>query len=135
MVSVFISAFTFAQKLQDKKVPALVKASFIKQYPNIKDVQWDKEGERFEASFEVNKIDHSVLFDAQGNVQETEIEIETSQLPQNIKDYVAKKYPNKKIKEASKITDNKGSVTYEAEIKGMDLIFDANGKFVKAQKD
>lgn len=135
MVAMMITSITFAQKLQEKNVPASVKASFQKLYPNAKEVKWDKESEKFEASFEINKIDNSVLFDAQGNLLETEIEIAINQLPQSIKDYVTKNYPKQKIKEAAKITDDKGVVAYEAEIKGMDLLFDASGKFVKAEKD
>ncbi len=39
------------------------------------------------------------------------------------------------MKEAAKITDAHGVVTYEAEVKGMDLLFDSAGKFLKEVKD
>lgn len=135
MVTAMISSLTFAQKLQEKDVPAPVKTSFQKHYPNIKEVKWDKEGEKFEASFDINKIDNSVLFDAQGNILETEIEIELSQLPKGILEYVRTNYKGQKVKEAAKITDAKGTVTYEAEIKGLDILFDSYGKFIKEMKD
>ena len=72
--------------------------------------------------------------DAQANIIETEVEIELSQLPTGILDYVKNNYTGRKVKEAAKITDAKGTVTYEVEIKGMDLIFDNNGKFIKELK-
>ena len=134
-VAAMITSLTFAQKIQEKDVPAPVKATFKKQYPSIKEVKWDKEGEKFEASFDLNKVDNSVLFDAQGNILETEVEIELSQLPKGILEYVATNYKGQKVKEAAKITDAKGTVTYEAEIKGLDLLFDSNGKFIKETKD
>ena len=39
-----------------------------------------------------------------------------------------------KITEAGKVTDAKRNTSYEAEVKGRDIIFDQNGKFVKAEK-
>ena len=72
--------------------------------------------------------------DAQGNSIETEVEIELTQLPKGILDYIKIHYAGKQGKEGAKITDAKGTVTYEVEIKGMDLIFDYNGKFIKELK-
>jgi len=134
-VAAMITSLTFAQKMQEKDVPAPVKNAFQKQYPTASDVKWDKEGEKFEASFDLNKIDNSVLFDAQGNILETEVEIELNQLPKGVLEYVKANYKGQKVKEAAKITDAQGKVTYEAEIKGMDLLFDANGKFIKEVKE
>jgi hypothetical protein len=56
-------------------------------------------------------------------------------LPASIADYVAKNYKGEKIKEAAKLKMANGDINYEAEVKGMDLIFDANGKFIKSVKD
>ena len=83
----------------------------------------------------MNKVDNSVLFDAQGNLLETEVEIELNQLPKGVLEYVKANYKGQNVKEAAKITDAKGTVTYEAEIKGMDLLFDNSGKFIKQIKD
>lgn len=135
MGAVMITSLTFAQKLQEKEVPAQVKTSFQKHYPNTKEVKWDKEGEKFEASFDLNKIDNSVLFDAQGNILETEVEIELNQLPKGVLEYVKTNYKGQNVKEAAKITDAKGTVTYEAEIKGLDLLFNSNGTFIKEIKE
>jgi hypothetical protein len=41
--------------------------------------------------------------DAQGNIIETEIGIETTQLPKGVLEYVKKHYPNKKIKKLQKL--------------------------------
>ena len=135
IVAAMITSLSFAQKIQEKDVPASVKASFQKNYPNIKEVKWDKEGEKYEASFDLNKIDNSVLFDAQGNLLETEVEIKLNQLPKGVLEYVKANYKGQNVKEAAKITDAKGTVTYEAEIKGMDILFDSNGKFIKEIKN
>jgi hypothetical protein len=122
-----VSAFAFG----GDDAPAAVKASFAKLYPNVTKVKWGKEDANYEAEFEVNKVEMSCLFDATGNLLETESEIEISALPKGVADYVTKNYAGQKIKEASKIVDAKNVTTYEAEVKEGDLIFDATGNFVK----
>lgn len=134
-VAAMITSLTFAQKLQEKDVPAPVKTAFQKNFPQAKVEKWEKEGVNFEAEFELNKTKQSVLFDAQGNLLETEVEIKLTQLPKGVLEYVKANYKGQKVKEAAKITDAKGTVTYEAEIKGMDLLFDSNGKFIKEIKN
>jgi len=134
-VAAMITSLTFAQKMQEKDVPAPVKTAFQKNFPQAKVEKWEKEGGNFEAEFELNKSEQSVLFDAQGIIIETEIEIEISQLPNGVLDYVKTNYKGQSVKEAAKITDTKGTVTYEAEIKGRDLLFDSNGKFIKEIKN
>ena len=121
-----VSAFAGSQ---DSSIYA--KAKFAKLYPNVTKVKWGKEDANFEAEFDMNKTEMSCLFDASGNLLETESEIETSALPKSAADYVAKNYPGQKIKEAAKIVDAKNVTTYEAEVKEGDLIFDDKGNFLK----
>lgn len=130
-----MTTLAFAQKVSEKDVPQAVKSSFQKIYPNAKDVKWEKEGSNYEVNFDFSKTEYSVLFDANGNLIETEVEIPVDQLPKGIFDYVATHYKGQKIKEAAKITDSKGVVTYEAEIKGLDLLFDSQGTFIKEVKE
>ena len=128
-------AFVNAQKLQTKDVPTSVREAFHKQFSTIKEVKWEKEHGNYEAGFKLEKTDYSVIVDASGNILETEMSIDVKSLSAPIIAYIAKNYPNQKIKEAAKITDAKGIVTYEAEVNGKDLIFDNNGKFLKETKD
>ncbi len=118
-----------AQKVSDKVVPVAVKSSLQKKYPNAKGLKWERERGNYEAGFEVATTGYSVLIDASGKILETEVEIQKDELPANTKAYVAKYYAGQKIKETAKITDDKGMVTYEVEVKGKDLIFDNSGKF------
>ena len=134
-VAAMITSLTFAQKTQDKNVPAIIKSAFQKQYPDAKEVKWETENGNYEAEFEQTETDYSVLLDASGNIIETEIEISVDALPANAKEYVSQNHAGQKIKEAAKITDAKGTVTYEVEIKGTDLVFDSNGVFIKEVKE
>lgn len=130
VVALVLSTIAFAQKVKSTKVPKIVLKSLMSKYPNAKKVKWDKEENNYEASFESNKTENSVLFNASGKIIETEVEITTAQLPKSILNYLGKNYKDQKVKEAAKIISEKGIVTYEAEIKGKDLLFDENGKLL-----
>jgi hypothetical protein len=122
-----------AQKVKSNEVPAAVKNSLHKAY-SMKDADWDKEGDSFEANFEQNGKEISVLFDASGTVLEAETEIKKNELPQSVLEMLKKDYSAYEIEETAKI-ESKGEISYEVEVeKGkqtFDLIFDANGKLVK----
>jgi hypothetical protein len=75
------------------------------------------------------------LIDASGNIIEKEVEISLNELPTKAKEFVSKNYSGQKIKEAAKITDAKGIITYEAEVKGKDLLFDSYGNFINEEID
>ena len=128
-----ISLAACAQKVKETDVPSVVKEAFQNSYKDAKEVKWEKEGANFEAEFEIGETDQSVVYDASGKLIETETEIKADELPAAAKDYIAKNYKGAKIKEAAKITDARGTVTYEAEIKDKDLIFDSTGKFIKEE--
>ena len=131
IVAVMITSLTFAQKLQENNVPAPVRTAFLEKFPQVKVEKWEKEEGNYEVEFELNDSEQSVLFDAEGNVLETEVEIDLNQLPKNVLEYVNTRYKGMKVKEASKIIDANGVITFEAEIKGADLLFDSNGTFIK----
>lgn len=120
-----------AQKIKETTVPPAVRNAFEKKYPATK-AKWEKEKEGFEASFKQGEKDMSVIINKNGTIIETETGIAVSALPAAVTDYVKQHYKGTKINEAAVITDAKGVVTYEAEIKGKDLLFDSNGKFIKA---
>jgi len=126
-----ISSLSFAQEIKESEVPEAVKTTMKKKYSSVKVTTWEKEDGYYEAGFTVDKIKNSVLLDEKGTIKESEKEIPVSDLPKGVAEYVKKHHPNEKIIGAAKITDSKDIITYEAEIKGKDLFFDANGKFIK----
>ncbi|WP_293890688.1 PepSY-like domain-containing protein [Flavobacterium sp.] len=132
LVVLMLAALSYGQKTD---VPLDVKNAFERQYPTIKKVKWEKEKDNYEAGYVVDKVRHSVLMDAKGKIIETETGIQISQLPANVREYVIKHYKGQKIKEAAEIRDAGQKLTFEAEVKGMDLIFDNKGNFIKETKD
>lgn len=121
-----------AQKVKEADVPAAAKEALMKKYPSASGVTWEKEKGNFEANWGgKSKEDHSVVFTPAGAFVEQVEAIPVSGLPAGVAEYVKQHYPGAKITEAGKVTDAKGKTSYEAEVKGKDLVFDENGKFVK----
>ena len=123
-----------AQKLAAAKVPAAAMTSFAKQYPGVAG-KWEKEAGKYEVNFTQKGIAMSVLMDEKGRIAETEMGLKISDLPTSVLAYVKQHYSGKIIKEGAKITKADGTVNYEAEVSGKDVIFDSNGKFLKEVKD
>ncbi len=127
----FIAISVNAQKVKETDVPQAIKAAFTNAHPAAKVDKWEKEGNNYEVEFTENKIESSVDLGPNGQILETESEITVAQLPKGVSDYCTKNMPGKKIKEASKIVDVSGKVSYEAEVGEADYIFDSNGNFVE----
>lgn len=110
-----------------KGIPSAVTVAFAKEFPKATKVKWEKEDANFEAEFVDGSKEYSAVFSAEGKLMETESEIAINELPAAVQDFLTKNYPGQKVKEAAKITKADGSVVFEAEIKGKDLLFDTNG--------
>jgi hypothetical protein len=126
---------TSAQEMKGIDVPASITSAFAKMYPNARVDKWEKEMNNYEAEFRENKTDMSVSFGPNGQLIQTEQEIEITALPQGVTDYVSKNLKGKKIKEASKITDASGHVSYSAEVNGEDYIFDSDCNYLKKEQE
>ena len=132
LIIAFFAVNATAQDIKAKDVPPAVKEALAKKYPNATKVSWEKEKGNYEANWGGKSgEDTSVQFTPPGAFVEEVDAIPVSQLPAAVAPYVKAHYNGAKIKEAGKVTDAAGRHLFEAEIKGKDLIFDENGKFVK----
>ena len=127
-----LSVAVFAQK---SDAPAVAKAAFAKAYPAATKVKWEKEDGNYEVTFVDKGNELSAVYNAKGVLQESEHEIKVSELPAAVTAYMKDHYKDITVKGAAKITKADGSINYEAAIKGKDVLFDANGKFIKEAKD
>jgi hypothetical protein len=133
-----LSGTTFAQEKESKEhinVPSVVKTALYKKYPEAKKVTWEKENGNYEANWGGKSgEDNSVQYTPSGSFIEIVKAIPASELPQPVFTYVKQHYNGAKITEAGKVTDAAGKTSYEAEVKGKDVIFDENGNFIKSEK-
>ncbi|PZF74381.1 PepSY-like domain-containing protein [Taibaiella soli] len=84
--------------------------------------------------YEVETDEAELLLDASGNLLETEVEIPASALPADAATYIKDHYKTA-AKDISKTTKSNGDIRYEVEVKNAELLFDANGQFIKATQD
>lgn len=133
-----LSSVTFAQENESNQrfnVPSIVKTTLYKKYPEAKTVTWEKENGNYEANWGGKSgEDNSVQFTPSGSFIEIVKAMPVNELPQPVFTYVKQHYKEVKITEAGKVTDAAGKTSYEAEVKGKDVIFDENGNFIKAEK-
>jgi hypothetical protein len=115
--------------------PAAAKQAFVKAFPGASKVKWEKEGKEYEVNFMQAGKEMSAVYNEKGTLSETEEEIKPAVLPASIISYVKEHYKGATVKEAAKITKPNGDIMYEAVVNKTDLIFDANGKFIKEEKD
>ncbi len=132
IVTVIISITVLAQK---EDAPILAKTAFAKNFPGASKIKWEKENGNYEVSFVQNGQELSALYTAKGIMTESEKEIKVAELPASILEYMKGHYKGVTVKGAARITKADGTIVYEAAIKGKDVLFDANGRFLKEAKD
>ncbi len=119
------------KKLSESEIPEVVIESFNVNFKDVKADNWEKERDgSYEAEFDLNNIETSATFSADGKLLETEQEIEKEDLPQAVIEYLKTNYTDKNIDEAAKITTGEGIVKFEVEIENKDLIFDDKGLLI-----
>ena len=111
--------------------PAAVRAAFAKHFAFVKKARWEAEDNAYEAHFRINGVAHSAVFTATGQLTETEEQMPLSALPADAVAYLAVHYPGQVVKEAARIVDPIGRVTWEAEVKHRDVLFDEKGQFLR----
>lgn len=120
------------QKADEADIPKGIIETFNANFKGSIVESWDKEkGGGYEAEFELNGVETSATFNSEGQLIETEQEIEESSLPSPVSDYLKVNYAKKSIDEVAKITTGEGIVKYEVEIEKVDLIFDDKGNLSK----
>ena len=120
------------QKANESDIPKGIIETFNSNFKGSTVESWEKENDGgYEAEFDLNGVETSATFSADGRLIETEQEIEESALPSTISDYLNINYAGKSIDEVAKITTGEGMVKYEVEIENTDLIFDDKGNLSK----
>jgi hypothetical protein len=135
ITSIFIAG-AYAQDMKKDNVPANVKAECLKRFPESAKakVSWEKEKGNYEANWGGKSgEDNAAMFTPVGVFIELVKAIPVNQLPSAAIKYVKVHEKGATIKEAGLVTDPNGVVTYEAELKGKELIFDKTGTFIKSE--
>ncbi|MDQ2719641.1 MAG: PepSY-like domain-containing protein [Bacteroidota bacterium] len=135
-----MSSATFAQENEGGKarinVPEAVKNANMNKYPESKThhITWETEKGNYEANWGGKDGEaNSVTYTPSGTFVEIVKEIPVSQLPHSANNYINQHYKKAKFGDVGKVLDAQGKTSYEVEINGKDVIFDANGNFEKSE--
>jgi len=120
-----------AQKMSDKDVPPAVTGAFSKTHASTDGVEWRRDGTNYVAEHKMDKLNWMHTYDSAGMLVESRGDIAVNTLPPLALDYVNSHCTAEDVKEASRITDAYGEVSYEARVKGKHLIFDSNGNLIR----
>ena len=119
-------------QIQKKDVPPAVLAAFAKAYPKATVKGYSKETEKGQVKYEVEcmegTVHRDVTYAADGKLLMVEESVEMKDVPEVVRQALAKKYPGAKVELAEKVMDGK-TVAYEFHWTG------ANGKEAEAKFD
>jgi hypothetical protein len=114
-----------------KDVPKAVSNSFKDAYHDVKNINWSKIGDEFEAAFDMDNKHSYAVYNSDGKLVRTEVDIVEADLPGNVTIYTKEKYKTHEIKSARKITRADGTVSYKVKIGDDVLYFDSNGNNIE----
>lgn len=100
------------------EVPSLILNSFQTEFPNAADVEWEENTGDYEVEFEIEKIDHTVLLNADGDILKLKQDIMTSELPEAVVSLLETEYTDNKIDDIEKLTMNE-KIYYQVEFEGL----------------
>lgn len=138
-IAIFAVATMNAQDLRLDEVPSNLTANFQNTYKTATDVEWEMEGINYKVEFDMNRMEHEIWYNKDGDVVKTEMEISDTELPSAISTAIKDNYAGYKI-DSVEMTEMNNIKTYEVELekgwtKEMKVVFDEKGKVLSAIED
>lgn len=126
-----------APQMATEQVPQVIQKRLMQEYQGVKMLRWQKEGNNYVADFRRAKYDYQYIFDQQANILQRKEDIRIDLLPSKIAETIQQKFPQYKMREASKLICNEKDTMYLAEIqRGMkfyQLYFKTNAMYVQKE--
>ena len=122
---------------EQRKVPQIIEEAFKKLHPTATILKWNDEPPIWEAKYQEGKEKGAVSFDSIAQIVETELVIAESELRNlpSIPKYIKENYSKETIKGCEKIEKKNGTIIYEIQITGKELLFDSTGNFLSEELD
>ena len=127
----FLIPFTFtvyAQQINETTQEVIVQ--FSKNYPHIKNVDWNTKDSLIIASFKENNIPTKKAYNLSGKLMFTQLEIDESFLPKSSYDFIARFFKQDRITKAYKVFIN-ATINYWVVVKEETFLFDIDGNYLK----
>lgn len=128
------SSLAFAQDISADQVPSLVVNNFQKSFPKATDIEWEKDGDLYQADFETGiSNDHEAWFNNEGVLVKHQEEISKDALPNEVLTKIKSQFGTFRIDDTEKITS--GTITtYQIELKKLTeevkVVFSSSGEVI-----
>jgi len=133
LTSLLVANIAFSQI---RKIPSNATENLKQKYPTADNVEWKDAVSHFTAKFKMDGKDYEAHFDSDGNWKESMVKVDQAELPEAVKDGLAKsKYSEWEIGKVEKI-ETTDKVSYRFQVKSGDikkkiLYFTPEGKLSK----
>ena len=104
-----------SQKISMANMPSVVQNGLKTQFPNAVNLEWEKNGDMFEAEFDVTQQEYAALVDATGKVVAVKQEIDATQLPAPILQQIKTSHQDYTLDDVEKV-ERDGQVLYQVEL-------------------
>lgn len=91
------------------RTPENIVATFEAKYPKATDVEWEKDGEKWEVEFELDGVEYEAEFDEKGEWIKTEHEVSESEIPDSIQNTLDGEYTDYAIVGVEKYDSREGA--------------------------
>ncbi|MDF9801391.1 putative membrane protein YkoI [Catalinimonas alkaloidigena] len=118
IISLFIfsgALMSCAQDINLNDIPSVVLNTFKTNFPDARDVEWEKHGDDYEVEFDHNQIDHNAYIDAMGELILYKYDIRPSELPEAVKNTIQVDFKDYQIDDAE-LVEKGGEKLYDVEL-------------------
>ena len=116
--------------MRNSEIPSVVLNGFTEQFPDAKDVEWEKKADIYEAEFDIDNVDHEAILNTEGSLLKYKYDIVYEELPEAIKTTITTDYDKTKVDEVEllKISENTYyQVEFDEEPTDTKIIFEETG--------
>lgn len=133
--ALFITYTLFADDLSPEKVPTNVQNSVMKNYKNIRDLTWEKQGKNYQAEFYIDLKEYEIIINEKGKILATYEDISITELPDKVKHALQTNNPTFSIGDVEILKTEKNQY-FKVDLKNSDkdlkVFINSKGGFVKA---
>ena len=139
LILLFDANFSFAQDIAKSDIPASIAESFKKEFPNTTDLEWEMDGDLYNAEFDgENSVDHDVWYNQKGEIVKYKKEITKDGLPEQVLSKLNSEFQDFKIEDIKKIVEH-NITTYEIELDSpteeLEVIVNPEGEVLNKKTD
>lgn len=131
VLALSLAFITSAQDLKESEVPAGLLEAFKKEHPNVRGVEWERDGAYYKVEFKRDSRDHEIWYDEKGQFFRSKEDITAAELPETVVASIKKSYPQFRTDDIEKWTEGRAT-TYKVELKSStgdrNVIFDKSGQ-------